>query len=224
MQQPFWMLTPMDAHSIPELWPAGRREADAELPAALTQQLGSQPEIKALDGKEWFCDQLLKSGRVCLFGGGHVAAALAPVLIPLEFPCVVLENRSEFADPARFPEKCQVQLIDFERCTEQFSFRTDDYVCIMTRGHLDDLTVLTQILKTDVKYIGLIGSARKIKTTFEKLKDLGFCDEDLKRIIPPIRIPIGGKSPAEIAISIAAQLIQCRCEAPSKYWPRRDNT
>lgn len=58
MQQPFWMLTPMDAHSIPELWPAGRREADAELPAALTQQLGSQPEIKALDGKEWFCDQL----------------------------------------------------------------------------------------------------------------------------------------------------------------------
>ena len=207
MQQPFWMLTPMDAHSIPELWPAGRREADAELPAALTQQLGSQPEIKALDGKEWFCDQLLKSGRVCLFGGGHVAQALVPALAAVDFRCVVLEDREDFCRPELFSGVEETRLIRNDDPAAYEDITAEDYIAVMTRGHKDDLTVQAQALKTQAKYIGVIGSRKKTETINARLLERGFTQKDLARATTPIGLDIRAETPAEIAISIAAQLI-----------------
>ena len=80
----------------------------------------------------------------------------------------------------------------------------------MTRGHKDDLAVQAQVLKTSAAYIGVIGSRHKKAGVFAKLKEQGFTDADLDRITTPIGLAIGAETPAEIAVSITAQLIQQR--------------
>ena len=86
----------------------------------------------------------------------------------------------------------------------------DDYVVIMTPGHQGDYEVLAQALRTPAKYIGCIGSRKKIAVTRERLLADGFSDEDISRVHAPIGLPIGGETPAEVAVSVAAQLIACR--------------
>lgn len=88
----------------------------------------------------------------------------------------------------------------------------NDYICIMTRGHKDDYVIQRQVLKTPAKYIGVIGSKRKTAGVMEKLRNDGYGEEDLKRITAPIGISLSAETPAEIAISIAAQLINERAE------------
>ncbi|HKJ64369.1 MAG TPA: XdhC family protein, partial [Desulfopila sp.] len=88
----------------------------------------------------------------------------------------------------------------------------DDYVVIVTRGHLHDRTVLAQALRTDAGYIGMIGSRRKRAAIYTTLKNDGFTDTDLARVHNPIGLPIGADTPEEIAVSIAAELIQVRAD------------
>lgn len=80
----------------------------------------------------------------------------------------------------------------------------------MTRGHKDDTVIQAQILRTPAHYIGVIGSARKTAGVFAILRDQGFTDQDLSRITTPIGLNIRAETPAEIAVSITAQLIQVR--------------
>ena len=80
----------------------------------------------------------------------------------------------------------------------------------MTRGHRDDLLLQEQVLRTPARYIGVIGSRRKKAALFAQLRERGFTDADLERITTPIGLSIGAETPAEIAVSIAAQLIQVR--------------
>ena len=121
-----------------------------------------------------------------------MAQALVPVLVPLDFLCVVLEDRPEFADPALFPGAREVRVADFARLEEQIAVTRDDYLCIMTRGHQHDLLIQRQMLRTPARYIGVIGSARKAAAAAEKLRELGFSQSDLDRIVSPIGLPIGG--------------------------------
>ena len=207
--QPFWLLTPLDGGAL-SLWPEGPSVHGEELPAGLTAGLTGEPAVRTADGRSWFVEQLQRPGAVYIFGGGHVAQALVPVLIPLDFPCVVLEDRAEFADPALFPGARAVRLVDFSRLADEVSLTDADYVCIMTRGHENDLLIEQQVLRMPARYIGLIGSARKAASSFAALRKMGFSEAELRRIVTPIGLPIGGKSPQEIAISIAAQLIQYR--------------
>ncbi len=154
--------------------------------------------------------RLLPSERVFIFGGGHVAQALVPTLAAVEFRCVVMEDRADFCRPELFPgveETRQIQNDDpaaYEEISEQ------DYVCIMTRGHKDDLTVQAQVLQTPARYIGVIGSRRKTAAVFARLREMGYTDGDLARITTPIGLDIKAETPAEIAVSIAAQLIMVR--------------
>ena len=83
----------------------------------------------------------------------------------------------------------------------------------MTRGHKDDMLVQSHVLKTDARYIGVIGSRRKTAGVFAKLREQGFTDADLQRITTPIGLDILAETPAEIAVSITAQLIHCRATA-----------
>ena len=80
----------------------------------------------------------------------------------------------------------------------------------MTRGHQNDLLVQQQVLHTPARYIGLIGSTRKSAAAFASLRRMGYSEQQLRRIVTPIGLPIGGRTPAEIAISIAGQLIEYR--------------
>lgn len=149
-------------------------------------------------------------GTVYIFGGGHVAQELVPVLSHLDFPCVVFDDRNEFANKKIFPDAKECIIGDFEQIRNYVDVKEKDYVCIMTRGHLSDYVVQKQILKTPASYIGVIGSRRKAAAIREKLLADGFSESETDRCKSPIGLKIHAETPAEIAISIAAELIEKR--------------
>ena len=162
------------------------------------------------EGAKWFAQRLARRGMVYLFGGGHVARELAPLLARLEFRYTVVDDRPELAQPQDFPGADRVLCADFSQILQAVSPTPVDYAAVMTRGHLFDLEVQKQLLTTPVGYIGVMGSRKKKAFVFQKLREAGFTDQDLSRIVTPIGLPLGGETPAEIALSIAAQLVQLR--------------
>lgn len=160
----------------------------------------------------FYVEPLNRAGRVYIFGGGHVSQALVPVLSRTGFSTVVCENRAEFARKELFPDADRVELLDFGQLTARFPIGAADCLVIMTRGHRDDYEVLLQALGTGAGYIGVIGSRRKAALTFDRLRQDGWSGEDLARVHTPIGLPIGAETPAEIAVSIAAQLIAHRSQ------------
>ncbi len=156
---------------------------------------------------------LASPGRVYLMGGGHVSQALAGVLDLLGWPYIVVDDREEFASKVRFPGAKRAMAADFARLdtvlTGHLAPQARDCICIMTRGHLADTDALRFSLRTPAGYIGLMGSQKKRERVFAQLDAEGFRDAP-SRISTPIGLAIGGQTPAEIAISIAAQLVQHR--------------
>jgi len=180
------------------------------LPGEVLEQAGPAPKQVDAKGNIYYVEPLLRAGIVYIFGGGHVAQALVPILTSVDFRCRVLEDRADFCDPSLFPGAEQTVLLRTEEDWAGLSIKQEDYVCIMTRGHKDDLACEAFALKTPARYIGVIGSRKKTATVNASLKEMGFTDSDLMRIITPIGLDIGAQTPAEIAISITAQLIQVR--------------
>lgn len=149
--------------------------------------------------------------RVLLFGAGHVARALARVLPLAEFAVEVWDERPETVTAEAFPDASALRCGPYQGALEALPPVTEeDYVVVMTHGHQADFTVLSQILGTPARYIGCIGSRGKAAAVRERLLAAGFAPEDVARIHSPVGLPIGGKSPGEIAVSVAAQLIACR--------------
>ncbi len=174
------------------------------------KQIYRQAEAIEVAGRSLFIEELVIPGFVYIFGGGHVGQALVPALAAVDFAPVVLDDREEFVNPDLFPLAFDVRLTDLDRISETVTITDRDYVCVMTRGHTNDLEVQAQVLKTPARYIGVIGSKKKTKTVHDRLIGRGFTEEELARITAPIGLNIGGKTPAEIAVSITAQLIQHR--------------
>lgn len=151
--------------------------------------------------------------RVILFGGGHVAQALVPILAGVGFSCIVFENRPEFADKSLFPAAHRVLLGDYKRVEDTLTLLETDYIVIMTNGHLHDLVLEEQLLRRKFAYIGVMGSHRKIAAVNEKLREAGISEEAISSVHTPIGLDILAVTPAEIAISVAAECIQVRALA-----------
>lgn len=181
-----------------------------EVPDSVIDQLGSHAGPIGADGRIFYCETLIRAGKVYIFGGGHVAQALVPALSAVDFRCIVLEDREDFCRPALFPGVEATRLIDNQRVADYVDIQESDYVIIMTRGHSSDQLIQAQALRTPARYIGVIGSRKKTAKVFANLRELGFTDTDLARITTPIGLDIGAETPAEIAVSIAAQLIAVR--------------
>ncbi|MEG2174421.1 MAG: XdhC family protein [Oscillospiraceae bacterium] len=158
----------------------------------------------------WYVEPIARAGRVYIFGGGHVTQALVPVLAKIEFAPVVVEELAQFAAPALFPGACEVFLMPFDEIGTRLEISSADYGVIMTRGHQSDYTVLRQIIMTDATYIGCIGSRHKIAATRQRLVEEGISAEAFARVHTPIGLEIGAETPAEIAISIAGEMIAHR--------------
>ena len=202
-----WLIADVTAGGL-SLYSQGETAGHA-VPKAVTEHLSSAPGFTQAEGHTWYTELLLRPGRVYIFGGGHVAQALVPVLAGVEFRCVILEDRPEFCRPELFPGVEETRLLHQEEW-DQLSIGPEDYICIMTRGHKNDTDCQAFALRTPARYIGVIGSRKKIAAVNAELKRRGFTDDDLARITTPIGLPILAETPAEIAISIAAQLIQVR--------------
>ena len=206
-----WLITQItDAGN----WAQQTQLADRKLLSQMgfPSSLTNKTAIVTYEGRNYYAEPLQTAGRVYMFGGGHISKSLVPVLYPLGFRCVVLDDKAEFADKARFPlaeETIQASFSDFSQAVQ---ITPADYIIIMTRGHANDYDVLVQALKTEACYIGLIGSRRKLDTTREKLLAAGFTDDDFNRVHAPIGLTIKAVTPEEIAISIAGELILVRAE------------
>ncbi len=158
----------------------------------------------------WYREPLAYEGRVFVFGGGHVAKALVPVLTQVGFSCVVIDDRKEFANAAQFPQAEQTIAVDFSNLSAAVHVTCHDYVCIMTRGHIGDYEVQRQMLACHPCYLGVIGSRTKLAFVRDKLRKDGFTDDEINTCHAPIGLPISAATPEEIAISIAAELIAVR--------------
>jgi len=177
----------------------------------LTGLLGNAPELT--DGEViFYTEPLTRAGRVYVFGGGHVAQELVPVLSHVGFSVVVYEDRESFAREELFPGAAGIILNDFKRISERVTVGKSDYVVVMTRGHQMDYEVLEQMLRTQTRYVGCIGSARKVEATKKKLIEAGVPESELGKLHSPIGLKIKAETPAEIAISIAAEMILFRAE------------
>lgn len=194
-----WLLRRLEGEHVTAIEAVTTGEADGKL-------LGEKPVLA--DG--WFSVPVERPGRVYLFGGGHVSQALVPVLSSVGFRVVVYDDRPEFADPALFPAAEETLCGDFLALERQVHVTADDYVVIMTRGHQADYEVLCQVLRSGARYLGCIGSRRKLALCRERLLAAGFTEVEYARLHAPIGLPIGAETPEEIAVSVAAELIGVR--------------
>ena len=210
--QDMWLLNEISDGGRMCIYSADEGFFPYEPPLWTKDLMSRKPQSGEREGREFYAEQINSSGRVYVFGCGHVAQELVPVLAHVGFRCVAMDDRPEFASRELFPSAEEVLLIDFQRVADYVAIGPEDYVCIMTRGHAFDTVVQAQALRTPACYIGVIGSRHKAAGVRAALKEQGFTDGQLDRIVTPIGLEIKAETPAEIAISIAGQMILHRAE------------
>ena len=157
-----------------------------------------------------YVEPLCHAGSVYIFGGGHVGRALVPVLATVGFRVVMYDNREELAKKENYPMASEVIFGSFSDISGKVALTANDYAVVMTPGHQADYEILSKVLGSDATYIGCIGSRTKVAKTRERLKCDGYTEEDIARVHAPIGLPILAETPEEIAISIAAEMIEHR--------------
>ena len=159
-----------------------------------------------------FVEDFKTSTQAYIFGGGHVALALDPVLRHIDFDTTVIDDRADYANEERFPASRTIVCDSFDHCFEEIEPDEDSFLIIVTRGHRGDLQVLRQALRKPHAYLGMIGSRHKNSLLFEQLLSEGFTQEELDKVYTPIGLEIKSETPEEISISIAAEMIMVRAE------------
>lgn len=160
------------------------------------------------DGQEIFVETYEKNPRLIILGGGHVSLPVAEIGRLLGFHITVMDDRAEFVTKERFPQADELITGDFETMSDKIPPYENAWYVVVTRGHLGDSACARQILKRPFAYFGMIGSKTKVRITREKLRKEGFTEEQLNTIHAPIGLPLGGQMPAEIAVSIMAEIVQ----------------
>ena len=160
-----------------------------------------------------FVKEFKLASTAYIFGGGHVAYALEPVLRHVDFRTVVIDDREEYANPERYPHADRTIAVEnFDNAFDGIETDDDSYIIIVTRGHRGDLQVLREALKRDFAYLGMIGSRRKNELLFDTLRREGVPESKLAEVHAPIGLKIGSETPEEIAVSIVAEIIQVRSQ------------
>lgn len=196
-------------------WRALAREVLERLEARregwLVLEAGKAPALLEEGSPAWDGTRLVLplpvGERVVIFGGGHCALALVPVLRSVGFRVTVFDDRPAFADPARFPEAEAVVCGDYADVASGLALTPEDYAVVMTSGHSHDLEVENQLLRRPLRYVGVMGSRTKTAYVNGKLREAGVPEEAIQRVHTPIGTPIKAVTPEEIAVSIAGELI-----------------
>jgi len=154
--------------------------------------------------------------RLYIAGAGHISRVIADLAVSLQFEVDVIDDRSEYANEQRFPEPIRTHVGDIAKTLESLPIDAETYIIIVTRGHRHDEAALRAVIDAPARYIGMIGSRRKVKVIFDDLKHAGVSDDQLARVHAPIGLDIGSVTVDEIGISIAAQLVQVRRAGKTK--------
>ena len=159
-----------------------------------------------------FAEVHAPSEQLLIFGAGHIAVPLAELGVTLAFSVTVLDDRDEFASSERFPAHARVRHLDLSAPLAGITITRDSYIVLVTRAHAHDFDLLRAILALEEppRYIGMIGSRRRVRAAFTALLEGGVAREKLLAVHAPVGLDIGAETPAEIAVSIAAELIRVR--------------
>ncbi len=155
---------------------------------------------------EVFIDVYKNKEKLLIIGGGHVGQAIYKFASFLEFNIVVFDDRKEFVNRERFPLAYDLIHGDIKENLENYPVDNNTYIVIVTRGHNYDEEALEVVVNREAKYIGAMGSKKKVITMRENLMEKGISEETLNKVYAPIGIKISSGSPEEIAFSILAEI------------------
>jgi xanthine dehydrogenase accessory factor len=160
--------------------------------------------------EEILVEPLHGGAPLVIFGGGHCGVALSWLAAWVEFDVTVYDNREEWASIEKHPRAGRIICAPYDAILSHIPLPQGAYGVIMTHGHQHDGVVLRQLLDHPFKYIGLIGSAKKVHALFEGLRSEGVAEGRLAAVHAPVGFPIGSHTPEEIAVSIVAQMVGVR--------------
>jgi xanthine dehydrogenase accessory factor len=211
-----------------DVWQAAREVMESEKCRTLTFDLNQDPKydtgLVCGGTLEVFVEPVLPPAFLYIFGAGHVAVNLCKVAANAGFDPIVTDDRSSYATQERFPAAREVRVLDFDDATRSLEPNETSYIVIVTRGHRDDLRILRWAVQSRARYIGMIGSKRKVIGIFNTLRNEGVPAHLFDRVHAPIGIDIGAVTPEEIAVAITAELIAIRRHAdaglPHMSWFR----
>jgi xanthine dehydrogenase accessory factor len=167
--------------------------------------------MKGSDGRMTFVVPVLPLPRLVIAGAGHVGRAVARLGAGLDFSVTVIDDRPEFANAAGVPEADEVVVGGIGETLTAREVGPDDFVVIVTRGHEKDAEALRAVIGRPAAYIGMIGSRRKVELMRREFLERGWATAgEWARVRAPIGLAIGSKTVEEIAVSIAAELVQVR--------------
>lgn len=162
-------------------------------------------------GIEVFVEVQQRPPRLLIVGAGHIAVPLCELGALCDFSVIVIDDRPQFANRDRFPAADEVIAADIRQTVSALATDPESYVVLVTRGHSLDVECLTTILDRPLAYIGMIGSKRRVRAVFDLLeREQGIARAPLERVHAPIGLAIGAETPAEIAVSIMAEIIAVR--------------
>jgi len=162
------------------------------------------------NGVEIFIEAIPEQPIVFIFGAGHLSYYISRYASALNFRVAVCDDRVEFANKKRFPDANNIIVENFESVFDKININKNSYIVIVTKEHKCDEIVLEKAIKTDAKYIGMIGSKRKTLTILKRLHEREIPEENLQRVYSPIGLSIGAVTPQEIALSIVCELVKVR--------------
>jgi xanthine dehydrogenase accessory factor len=173
---------------------------------------------------EVYIDPIAPAPALYIIGAGHVGWHLARAASDAGFKIHVIDDREKFANAERFPSAETVEVDDIGGWLHRAELPASAYVVVVTRGHTHDFEAVRALAARDLRYLGLIGSRAKVARIFDALEAEGMPPECLERLHAPIGLDLGAITPAEIGISILAELIAVRhgrdVSAVSMTWHR----
>lgn len=199
-----------------DVWAAAKEVIQAETPRKMTFNLNNEASydngLICGGTLEVFVEPILPQPMLYIFGGGHVSIALANAAHAAGFAIGVIDDREAFANPQRFPMAREIHT-SFDNAFVKLEPNASTYIVIVTRGHKDDMHVLRWAVEQPARYIGMIGSKRKVLSIYKALALEGVPVDKFTRVHAPVGLDIGALTPEEIAISITAELIAVRRNA-----------
>lgn len=193
------------------------RRLKGRVPGYLTLPLDGSPaavtDTDESDGQTRFSMALPVGERALIFGAGHIAKALVPLLHTVGFRAVVFDDRPALATKESFPQADEVICGDFVRIEDYVTIQPEDYVVIMTNGHEHDFQAEVQVLRRETAYVGVIGSRKKTAFVNRRLREAGIGEAAIAPVHTPIGTAIKAVTPEEIAVSITGEMILVRATA-----------
>ncbi|MDI6706581.1 MAG: XdhC/CoxI family protein [Bacillota bacterium] len=204
----------LENQAIQEAQEAIKRRKSTLVKYRLHEGEGESLPMKCGGNVQLFIEVFTPKPALVIVGAGHVGKALSEVAKMLNFEITIIDDREEWADKDRFPGGTNVLVKkDMTKAFDNIEIDVDTCIVIATRGHGYDKEALSAALKLKASYIGMIGSNKKVRETFQQLINEGFDAELLKKVYSPIGLDLGAETPEEIAVSIMAEILKVRNNA-----------